>query len=187
MAQDTLISYSLTFRDNRGFTARTSWYQMFDSTSPTAWDDSVQVFQNMHAALAGASNGQVVHASGAGATVTDISLFGATAQYPNCEAKARYQFLGVSRVRTTTISLPCPKLAVFYSGAGGDDEKTVDPTNALNIAILAAMDTPVNSAQVACGPVIDGIHSLIIGRLDQRTQRRKITRWAKNPAGSTPA
>lgn len=188
MARTLFIRQSFTLRDNTGNTGRTSFWMGVDTAVGNEGDLGT-IAALMKTAIGNASNAKIVGSSGVSQGALDPSQYGVQAQYNNVEDKARLSFLAASRLRSTSLQVPAPLLALFFSaGAGtGGDEETVNPANAQVVALLAAMTTISNSAAVTAGPFDDLIHSLVLGKLRRVKARRKIGRWTKDPTGTIPA
>jgi hypothetical protein len=186
MAIDTWIKAGAIYRDVRGHVARVSFTMGGDSGVLTSDTDFRVQAQAVVTALNAMTNAKQVGGIGILDAPTDPSQYGVSADYANVETKARLSFLGSDRLRSTTLSVPAPLVAIFFSGGTGDRE-TIDPANALVLALKAAMIGATNSATVTLGATPNTIHSLVIGRLVRAKVQRKIGKWTKDPTGVIPA
>jgi len=188
VARTDFMRCVLGYRDNSGSVGKASFWVGLDPAVGGIVDMQT-IAVGVQTALNACTNAKNVTASGVFASTPDPSQYGTAATYANAEQKARLNFLGNSRVRSTTMQIPAPLVGIFFSGGSGTggDEETVNPAATPIVNLLAALQATSNSATVTVGPVDEPIHSLVLGKLIRHKNQRKITRWKKDPTGTIPA
>lgn len=172
----------VSLRDNRGHLGKVGWYYEFDLVDAAHINDAYAQNVAIAAAFVACSNAAQVAYGGFVGRVLEPNVYGASAQFPSAEDKARLTFLALDDDIAPTFAsfvhyeVPAPKLAIFYA-----DQETVNsataPMTALINALLAIDPSgghTVSNAGSLVGSFLGGVRK-------RRKLQRKLTIYDKSP------
>lgn len=161
---------TVTFRDAKGNTARTSYY-VSSTISLTAQNTAANAILTPLIAL---TNAALAAATGPSTNPALPVTYGTNAAYPSVEDKAIFTFTSaVGSIHR--VQVPSPIAAIFLA-----DGETIDPSNTLVTAFV--------SAYVANAVSRDGV-AITFGAFGTRIRRkmhRRFSIFTKNPSLSGP-
>jgi len=176
MATDTVAHNTVTFRDSRGKTGRSSFYTIYD---PAIAQDGRDATAVLNVALEGCSNAAPIRAVGLAGDELAPDSYGTTGVYSTIEDRVEFTFLSADGT-LHKIGVPAPKASIFYT-----DGDTVDPTNANVVAVKNAVLIPLTTANISDRNG-RGFTAYVAGTRRRSPLQRKQTLWWKNPAETGP-
>jgi hypothetical protein len=176
MANDTLARQTLSFRDAKGATARTSIWIYYDS----ALSGGGRVIgTNFSGAVDALSNAHAENASGPFSAFV-VPAYGTAATYIDVEDKAVLTFKHADGT-LSHMSVPSPKAAIFLA-----DGQTVDTANA-NVVTLVTNLTTVSGTALAVSQGKSAYTALIGGQRHRVKTQRRMTIYTKSGDLDEPA
>jgi hypothetical protein len=175
MANDTIGTQVLAYRDARGHVGKVKFYITFDGS---VVQDAVAVALAVEGQVSALSNATPIKYTGVLDKQFDPASFGTNAAYANCETKLRLAYLcGAAGPPIATTShrmeIPAPKLADFNV----DEETALATAIAPLVTALKAVSGTAYVSNSDGEPVLHGLGGLLIRRKFQR----KETIYSKLP------
>jgi len=188
MAVNTALRQTITWRDNRGFTGRTTFLVGDDNTTMTfphaAAADAQVIISDMEAI----SEADFAGATGPFPQVPAAVTYGANADYASIEDKVVFVFQAAAG-DLHKVSVPSPLDSIFEA-----DKVTVDKTNALVKQLIADI---LHQTFGGTAPTTGTTHGLynrsilpfvlfVSGARKRVKQRRRINSFTRTPDLSGP-
>jgi hypothetical protein len=175
-----LVTQTFTFRDAKGNTASMRfWLNDAASVVNPPVVNAQDLASTLRTALVAASNAAYQASSGP-LSEHGTAAYGATgAQYQDVPMKGTFVFQDTAG-RLHRYALPAPKIALFKA-----DQQTIDPANALVIAVKTAL-LATQDGTFFCSPDGTALHDFMGGVWQGRKIRRKLNILVLDPT-LTPA
>lgn len=166
---------TLGFRDARGQVGRLRYYI---NVGGGTLAHSVALSDAIRSQLVLLTNAALVSSVGLDGNVLNPNQYGANAEYPNVEDKARLSFI-MSNNTLSHMDIPAPKLSMFLV-----DGETVDPAQ---VAALTAALAVTGAGGEFPSTKNGAAYIAFVGGMRRRARfQRKMTIWTLNPAETGP-